>query len=56
MPLLILLLLIVLIAQIGFWDTMQAVLGGMAALLLIVLIALGILALTAHWAYRRLRR
>lgn len=55
MPLLILLLLIVLIAQIGFWDTLSAVLGAAAMVVLLLLLAMGALALAAWWAFRRVR-
>lgn len=56
MPLLIFLLLVVLIAQFGFWDTLQGVLGAAAMLVLLVLLLAAILGLGGWYALRRLRR
>jgi hypothetical protein len=56
MPILIVLVLIVLIAQIGFWDTFQAILGGLAMVLLLILLTGGLIALALYSAIRRLRR
>lgn len=57
MPILILLLiLIVLIAQIGFWDTFAAILGGVAMLILFVLLIVAMLALALFLFYRRVVR
>lgn len=56
MPLLIFLLLIVMIAQLGFWDTFSAILGGVAMIILFVLLAIALLALIINLTVRRLRR
>lgn len=56
MPLLILLLLIVLVAQIGFWDTLSAILGAIGVLILIALVAGALLALSAYYVLSRLRK
>lgn len=55
MPILILIVLAILIAQIGFWDTFQAVLGGIAMIVLLILLALSLVALAAYVAFRRVR-
>ena len=56
MPLVIFLILVILIAQIGFWDTFSAILGGVAMIVLLVLLLAGLLALGGMLAVRRLRR
>ena len=56
MPLLIFLVLVILIAQIGFWDTLAAILGGVAMIVLFVLLAIALLALVGVLMARRLRR
>ncbi|CBS88479.1 hypothetical protein [Azospirillum lipoferum] len=43
MPLILLLILAIVIAQIGFWDTLGALLGGVAMIVLLILL-LGALA------------
>ena len=55
MPILIFLILVILIAQIGFWDTFSAILGGVAMLALFVLLALALLAVIAAMIVRRIR-
>jgi hypothetical protein len=55
MPLLIFVILVVLIAQLGFWDTFSAFLGGVAMIVLFALLALGLVALGGLWLVRRLR-
>ena len=52
MPILLFLVLVIMIAQLGFWDTFQAILGGVAML---VLLAVVLLALAAALILRRLR-
>jgi hypothetical protein len=54
MPLLILILMIVLIAQFGFWETLQAVLGGVAMLILFGALAAALVAAIVRYALRRL--
>jgi len=56
MPLVIFLIVVILIAQIGFWDTLSAILGGVAMIVLLVLLLAGLVALGGLLAVRRLRR
>jgi hypothetical protein len=55
MPLLILLLLIILIAQFGFWDTMEAVLGALAMIVLLWALVVAIVVALIGYIFRRLR-
>jgi len=55
MPLVIFLIVVILIAQIGFWDTLSAILGGVAMIVLLVLLLAGLVALGGLLAVRRLR-
>jgi len=48
MPLLLFLVLVALIATFGFWDTLAAILGGVAVVLVVVLI-LAIIAAIIGW-------
>jgi hypothetical protein len=56
MPILILILLIVLIANVGFWDTLQAIFGAIGVIILFWLILLGLIAAVGAWLYARVRR
>ena len=56
MPLLILVLLAVVIAHIGFWDTLQAIFGAIGVVILFVLIVLGLIAAVGAWFYAKVRR
>jgi hypothetical protein len=56
MPLVIILLLAILIAQFGFWDTFQGILGAAAMIVLMVLLLVAIAALGGWWMLQRLRR
>ena len=56
MPILLFIILVVLIAQIGFWDTFAAILGGVAMLVLFVLLAIILVVLAGTLLVRRLRR
>ena len=56
MPLLLVLLLVLLIAQIGFWDTLGAVLGAAAMIVLLVILAAAVVALLAYMLVRRFQR
>lgn len=49
------LVLVVLIAQIGFWDTFSAILGGIAMVVLLILLAIALVALGGAVAMRRYR-
>jgi len=55
MPILLLILLIVLVAQFGFWDTLSAVLGGIGIVLLLIVTAGAFLALAGAILMRRFR-
>ena len=55
MPLLILILLIILIAQFGFWDTLQAVLGAVAMIVLFWALVIAVVIAIFGYVYRRLR-
>jgi hypothetical protein len=56
MPLILFVILVILIAQIGFWDTLSAILGGVLMIVLLILLLAGLVALGALLAVRRLRR
>lgn len=56
MPVVIFLLLAVLIAQFGFWDTFQGIVGAAAMLVLFIVLAGALVALTGWYALRRMRR
>ena len=56
MQLLLILLLVLLIAQIGFWDTLGALLGAAAMIALFILLAAGAVAIAGYVLYRRVRR
>ncbi|HEX6114349.1 MAG TPA: hypothetical protein VFZ10_18780 [Geminicoccaceae bacterium] len=56
MPILLFIILVILIAQIGFWDTFAAILGGVAMLVLFVLLAIALVVLAGILAVRRWRR
>jgi hypothetical protein len=55
MPILIFLVLVILIAQVGFWDTFSAILGGVAMIVLFVLLAIALLVLAGVLLIRRMR-
>jgi hypothetical protein len=56
MPILIFLILVVMIAQLGFWDTFSAILGGALMIVLLIMLVVGLVALGGLLAVRRLRR
>ncbi|ASY64492.1 hypothetical protein SJ05684_c30680 [Sinorhizobium sojae CCBAU 05684] len=56
MPLLLVLLVVLLIAQIGFWDTLGALLGAAAMIVLFILIAVTAVAVAGYVVLRRFRR
>jgi hypothetical protein len=56
MPLLLFVLLAVLIAQFGFWDTFQGVLGAAAMLVLLVVLLAALAGLGGWYLLGRLRR
>ena len=55
MPILVFIILVILIAQIGFWDTFTAILGGVAMIVLFVLLAIALVVLAGLLLIRRLR-
>ena len=55
MPILLFVILVILIAQLGFWDTFAAILGGAAMILLFVLLAIALVVLAGILLVRRLR-
>ena len=55
MPILLFVILVVLIAQVGFWDTFTAILGGVVMIVLFVLLALALVVLAGILLARRLR-
>lgn len=55
MPLILLVILIVLIAQFGFWDTVQSILGAFGAILLFTVLAGLLLAGIARYLWGRVR-
>lgn len=55
MPILIIVLLAILVAQVGFWKTFAAVLGAIGVIVLAVLLAVAIVILTALYFMRRTR-
>lgn len=55
MPIVLFIVLVILIAQIGFWDTFAAILGGVAMLVLFVLLAIALLVLAGILLVRRWR-
>jgi hypothetical protein len=48
--------LIVLVAQIGFWDTFASVLGALGVMLLLILLAAALIGLTGLYLFRRVSR
>ena len=56
MPILLFIILVVLIAQVGFWDTFAAILGGVAMLVLFALLAIALVVLAGILMVRRLRK
>lgn len=56
MPLILFLILVIMIAQIGFWDTFSAIIGGIAMIVLFVLLLVALLALAGTLIARRVGR
>ena len=56
MPILLIVLVAILIAQIGFWDTLGAILGAVGVLVLFVLILAAALAVAGYLVLRRVQR
>ena len=56
MPLLLILLIAILIAQIGFWNTLGAILGAVGVLVLFVVILAAAIAVAGYLVFRRVQR
>jgi hypothetical protein len=56
MPILIFILLIALIAHIGFWDTLQAIFGAIGVIALFFLIMAGLVGAVIAYLYAKVRR
>lgn len=56
MPIVLFLLLVMLIAQFGFWDTFQGVLGAAAMLVLLVVLLAALAGLGGWYLLGRMRR
>ena len=56
MPILILVLLAVLVANVGFWDTLQAIFGAIGVVILFFLILAGLVAAVVSYLYAKVRR
>lgn len=56
MPILAILLLILLVASFGFWDTLAAILGATGIIILMLLLGAGALAAGGISLYRRTKR
>lgn len=54
MPIVILILLVILIAQFGFWDTLQAILGAVAMMVILWAIAIALVLAVVRYLYRKL--
>lgn len=54
MPIVILVLLVILIAQFGFWDTLQAILGAVAMMVILWAIAIALGLAVVRYLYRKL--
>jgi hypothetical protein len=56
MPILFFILVVVLIAQIGFWKTLGAILGAAVMIGLLVVIAIAVVVVGIFWAVNRTAR
>jgi hypothetical protein len=56
MPIILIVILAILIAQVGFWDTLGAVLGAAAMMALFVLLIVALAVLAGYLLFRRVRR
>lgn len=56
MPVIVILLVAAMIASFGFWDTVQAILGAVGAIILLVALAIAAVAATFTWLANRARR
>jgi hypothetical protein len=56
MPLVIFILIVLLIAQVGFWTTLGAIVGAVAMIVLLIVLAAAILVLAGFWLFTRMTR
>jgi hypothetical protein len=54
-PILIFLILVLLIAQVGFWKTFAAIIGGIAMVILFIVLAVALIVLAGILLTRRMR-
>jgi len=55
MPILLMVVLAIIIAQVGFWNTLQAILGALAMIVLLVLLVAAAIGLGIYILIRRVR-
>lgn len=55
MPILLIILLAILVAQVGFWDSLAALFGAVALVVLFFLILAAVIAIGAYLLFRRFR-
>jgi hypothetical protein len=55
MPILILIIIAILVAQIGFWDTFTSILGAIGVIILLIALFVALAALSVWYLLRRLR-
>ena len=56
MPIILLILLAILIAQVGFWDALGAIVGAAAMIVLFVLVLVAAAGIAGYLLFRRLQR
>jgi uncharacterized membrane protein YkvI len=56
MPVIVILLIAAMVASFGFWDTIQAILGAVGAIILFIALAIGVVAATFAWLANRAKR
>jgi hypothetical protein len=56
LPIILLVLLVILIAQVGFWDALGAVLGAFAMIALLIVLLVATLGLAGYLILRRVQR
>ncbi len=55
MPIIVIVVLAILIAQVGFWDTLGAILGAAAMFVLFILLLVLLAAIAGYFLFRRVR-
>lgn len=56
MPIILLILLVILVAQVGFWDALSAVLGATLIMMLFAVFLAAAVAIGGYLVFRRVRR